>query len=100
MPENFFVEFRQGMASYSAPSKEFEALLLQRLLSHDRNPIARWMAANVSLEFDVNENFRPSKKKSAEKIDGIVMSVMALGLSMTQPAPKQSVYETRSVRMV
>jgi phage terminase large subunit-like protein len=36
------------------------------------------MAANVSLETDAADNCKPSKKKSRERIDGIVTLIMAL----------------------
>jgi len=36
------------------------------------NPVLRWMAGNVSLETDAADNLKPSKKKSRERIDGIV----------------------------
>ena len=36
------------------------------------------MAGNVVAEIDAAENIKPSKKKSTEKIDGIVAWIMAL----------------------
>ena len=42
------------------------------------NPVLRWMAGNVSLETDAADNWKPSKKKSRERIDGIVALIMAL----------------------
>ena len=38
----------------------------------------RWMAGNVVAEVDAAENIKPSKKKSTEKIDGIVAWIMGL----------------------
>jgi phage terminase large subunit-like protein len=43
------------------------------------------MAGNVSLEKDAADNWKPSKKKSIERIDGIVALVMAVGLAMNMP---------------
>ena len=37
------------------------------------------MASNVSIEMDAAGNIKPSKRKSTQKIDGIVATVMALG---------------------
>jgi len=37
------------------------------------------MAANITVEMDVAGNVKPSKKKSTERIDGIVAAIMALG---------------------
>ena len=84
----------------SAPSKHLEKLILDRGLQHFANPVLRWMASNVSAEIDAAGNVKPSKKKSTEKIDGIVGLIMALGLAIQEPLPRPSVYETRGVLQV
>lgn len=76
------VAFGQGYASMSAPTKEFEALVLAGLLRHGGHPVLRWNAANVTVEQDAAGNLKPSKRKSREKIDGIVATIMALGRAM------------------
>jgi phage terminase large subunit-like protein len=55
------------------------------------------MASNVSVEMDAAGNVKPSKKKSTEKIDGIVALVMALGIAMVRTERKRSIYETRGL---
>jgi phage terminase large subunit-like protein len=52
--------------------------VLQGKLRHGGHPILRWCAANVTVEQDSNENLKPSKKKSHERIDGISALVNAL----------------------
>ncbi|MCK6466352.1 MAG: terminase large subunit [Phycisphaerae bacterium] len=80
------VTFGQGFRDMTAPTKEWEKLILCRKLRHGGNPVLRWMASNVSVETDAAGNIKPSKKKSTERIDGIVAGIMALGrLGMTQP---------------
>jgi phage terminase large subunit-like protein len=79
------VGFGQGFASMSAPSKELEALVLSRRLRHGGHPVLMWMAGNVAVEQDAAGNVKPSKKKSREKIDGIVSLIMALGRAMVRP---------------
>ena len=37
------------------------------------------MASNVTTEQDAAGNLKPSKKRSTERIDGIVATLMALG---------------------
>lgn len=59
------------------------------------NPTA--LAANVTVEIDAASNIKPSKKKSTERIDGIVASILAIGRAMLQTGPYQSVYSTRGV---
>ncbi len=51
-------------------------------LRHGNNPVLRWMASNVAVETDAAGNLKPSKRKSKEKIDGIVALIMALGRGM------------------
>ena len=42
-------------------------------------------------------NWKPSKKRSPERIDGIVAAVMALAQAMNKPIRRKSVYERRGV---
>lgn len=78
------VAFGQGYASMSAPTKKLEELVLSERLAHGAHPVLRWMAGNVSLETDAADNWKPSKKKSIERIDGIVALIMALDRATTQ----------------
>ncbi len=89
------VQFGQGFASMSAPTKDLEGLVLSRRLAHAGQPVLRWMASNVMVEIDAAGNLKPSKKRATEKIDGIVALIMALGRALVQPAQKASVYEHR-----
>lgn len=73
------VGFGQGFASMSSPTKELEKLILAGGLNHGNNPVLRWMASNVATEQDAAGNLKPSKKKSTERIDGIVGAIMAIG---------------------
>ena len=81
----------------SAPTKELEKLVVSGKLRHGDNPVLRWMASNVAVETDAAGNLKPSKKKSTERIDGIVAGIMALGRAMQQPEQQSSVYETRGL---
>lgn len=78
---DLFVEMRQGIPTLGEPTKQFERLVYSGQLDHGGNPVLRWMAGNVVVRFDENMNFAPAKKKSGEKIDGIVAAVMAIGLA-------------------
>lgn len=78
------VGFGQGFASMSEPTKRFEALVISEKLRHGDNPVLRWMAANVMAEMDAAGNLKPSKKKSTEKIDGIVAAIMGIGRLIAQ----------------
>jgi phage terminase large subunit-like protein len=91
-PHDKLMQFRQVIGNFAAPSKEFHRLIACGKLNHDGNPVLRWMAENVAAERDKNDNVRPNKEKSADKIDGIVAAVMALGVAMQKSEPTTSVY--------
>lgn len=94
--EDRLIDYGQGYASMSAPSKELERLVKDSRLRHGGDPVARWMASNVCTEEDAAGNIKPSKGKSGEKIDGIVALVMALGVAIKGGlTEKRSVYEER-----
>jgi phage terminase large subunit-like protein len=88
---------RQGIQTLGEPSKELERLVYAGLMDHGANPVLRWMIGNVAVRSDSNGNFKPDKQKSSEKIDGVVASVMALGLAIANDN-ETSVYEKRGIR--
>jgi len=91
------VAFGQGFYSMAAPSKTFEELVLKKKLQHGGHPILRWMARNVAAAEDPAGNKKPDKKRSREKIDGIVAGIMGLGRATANPPQGPSVYEERGV---
>ncbi|EFC86456.1 terminase large subunit [Parafrankia sp. EUN1f] len=81
------VKIPQTLMRLSAPTKEIERLLAERDLAHGGNPVARWMADNVEAIADGEGHIKPSKKKSADKIDGISALVNALFVALLVPEP-------------
>lgn len=98
--EEWLVQFGQGFASMSAPSKELEKLILSHKLAHGNNPVLTWMASNVVIRNDPAGNIKPDKGKSRERIDGIVALVMALSRAIVQGEAKPSVYRERGLRVI
>lgn len=76
------VEMRQGHQTLSGPTKEFERLVFAGKVEHGGHPVLAWMAGHCTVRFDVNLNYVPDKKNSLDKIDGIVATVMGVGLAM------------------
>jgi phage terminase large subunit-like protein len=72
------IEFGQGFASMSPPTKELEKLILEQRVIFQKNPVLRWCFGNVICESDSAGNLKPSKKRSREKIDMVTASIMAL----------------------
>jgi phage terminase large subunit-like protein len=91
------IQFGQGYASMSAPTKELYRLLLGKQLAHGGNPVLRWMADNVMVVTDDAGNIKPSRKKSREKIDGIVATIMALDRHLRTPG---SIYEQQGLKFL
>lgn len=91
------VSFRQGYVSMNEPCKEFERLIVSGKLKHGGNPVLRWMASNATAKIDPSGNIKPDKAKSTEKIDGIVASIMAVGLGMN-PEKDERTIETSPLR--
>lgn len=90
--------FGQGYGSMSAPTKEFEKLVLTEKIEHFGNPVLRWMLASTLVKTDPAGNIKPDKEKSTQKIDGIVAAIMALGEWMTAQANDESnPYENRGL---
>ncbi len=91
------VPYGQGFASMSAPAKELERLILSQELRQDGNPVLRWCVSNVMIETDAAGNVKPSKRKSSEKIDGVVALTMAIGRAIVQAKEEESVYNSRGL---
>lgn len=90
--------FGQGFMSMNAPTKELEKLIFNKRFEHNGNPVTRWMFGNVAIRTDPAGNLKPDKEKSADKIDGIVALIMALGASILEPPKPASVYKNRGLR--
>lgn len=94
---DLFVEVRQGIRTLGEPSKQFERLVFSGQLDHGGHPVLRWMAGNTVIAFDRNLNFMPAKDRSSEKIDGVMATVMAVGLANDDGASDESYLETDDV---
>lgn len=91
------VPVRQGFPSLNYPSKELAKLIDSLRFNHGGNPMLTWMAENVAVETDAAANIKPSKKKSFEKIDGIVATVIALSRYLIHNQIKPSKYESQGL---
>lgn len=98
------IQMRQGHATLGPPSADLEHKVLKKMIRHGDNPVLRWMASNTSVIRDENDNIRPDKgggedgkgrAKKRNRIDGIVATVMALGLAIQSKGTGRSIYETR-----
>lgn len=89
------IKVGQGYVSMSAPTKFLLGLILARKFRYYNDDVLTWMAANMTVEMDAAGNIKPSKRKSVEKIDGIVATIMSLSAILEGHGP--SVYEDRNL---
>lgn len=85
--------FGQGFASMAAPSKEIERLFLSGRLEHGNHPILKWMFGNATYRKDPAGNIKPDKERAAEKIDGVVAAIMAIGLCSSGVSEREPDYQ-------
>lgn len=92
------VQFGQGFRDMSPPTKELMKLVLETSLSHNGNPVLRWMMDNIFIRRDPAGNIKPDKEKSTEKIDGAVAMIMALDRAIRCGCvSSESVYDSREM---
>jgi phage terminase large subunit-like protein len=91
------IPIAQTIAGMSPGMKALDKLFRAKEISHDKNPLGRWCFGNVIVATDGNENLKPMKNKSIERIDPIVALVNAMNGAIKLET-KINVYETRGMR--
>lgn len=101
-PDDKLDEYSQGIMNMSPPSKEFQKMVMSGQFDHMGDPVLRWMLGNVQLYQDINENIKPDKKRSRNKIDGIVALIIAIGeyMSVTYGKDDKVIYKDHSLRSI
>lgn len=90
------LKFHQNMGAYAEPSREFERLVIAGKIRHGGNPVLRWMVSNTVSLTNGAGYLMPSRKRSRDKIDGVIAAVMAMGCYMRADAQESvSVYENQ-----
>jgi len=90
----------QSYAQLSTPTKRFEAAVTSHVLRHEKNPLFAWALSNVTIELDSNQNIRPSKRRSGDKIDPVVSAIIALGVALDHSSVIPSPYSDRGFLML
>lgn len=76
------IEISQSMAGMTEAMKMLERLLRKGEMTHEKNPVARWNFGNVRCAIDGNENMKPMKNKSIDRIDIIVAWIIAIATAI------------------
>lgn len=86
------IQFGQGYASMSAPTKELMRLTLAKEVEQN-DPLLTWAVSNVVVVKDPAGNIKPDKSKVSEKIDPAVSAIMSIALCMgNQEDEHDSIY--------
>ena len=95
--EDRIVRIPQNIENMSPAMKEIERLMYNGSIEHEANPCGRWTFGNVVVVVDGNENIKPHKGRSIDRIDPVVALIDAMAAAM-RLEKSQSVYESRGLR--
>ena len=93
------VTIPQTIAGMSPAMKELERMMYDGEIEHEANPCGRWTFGNVVVAMDGNENIKPMKQRSIDRIDPICALINAMAAAI-RLEPKRSIYECRGMRVV
>jgi len=71
--------YPQSFAGMNQPCRVMETMVSNEDFWHGGHPVLEWMIGNTMVEMNRDEQIRPSRKNSSDKIDGIVSGLMAIG---------------------
>ncbi len=83
------VEIRQGMATLSAPTKNFRDMAYEQKVIHNGDPVLAWAISNAVTKTDANQNIMLDKSKATDRIDPIAALINAHVRTMVAEAPKK-----------
>lgn len=89
------VPVTQTCTALNSPMTEMQRAVLAGTLQHGGNPVMRWMIDNLATAWDSNENVRPDKKNSNDKIDGV--SALINAIKETMDAEEEQVRQPPAV---
>jgi len=81
----------QGFKDMGPAVDALEAHILNRSLKHSKHPVLTWNCWNSAIELDPAGARKINKRKSTERVDGMVALAMAVGLHAR--APKAAAFE-------
>lgn len=84
-PDIALIEIEQSLRKLSPLTQSYEKTIKDGNLV-DNSPVMLWMINNVEIKPDVNGNYKPMKKSKAstQRIDGVISSIMAYGVSQNE----------------
>jgi phage terminase large subunit-like protein len=95
-----FIEIPQTYAGMSAGMRELERRFRGKEITHLENALGRWAFGNVIVSTDGNENIKPMKNRSLERIDPIVALINAASGAIRLEINENTAYDNHGIRMV
>jgi phage terminase large subunit-like protein len=88
------ISFGPTVLNFSEPMKQVEALIRDRKLHHNGDPVMTWAMSNVVAKLDRKDNIYPNKERPENKIDPFVALCAAMGRAMlgAPPEPKYQMF--------
>lgn len=84
------IEVAQTSARFTEPIIQVENSVLENTLTHDGNSMVDWMMSNIVMRVSKFSGLRhPTKESNAEKIDGPIAMLMAVGQAMAVEEPRE-----------
>ena len=93
------VEFRNTTQNMSPAMKELEGAIASGRFHHTGDPVLGWMASNIVVKPDANDNIFARKESSDHKIDGMIAMIMAVGRAF-YAGPSGSAYEDQELLII
>ncbi|QQK75084.1 terminase large subunit [Salicibibacter cibarius] len=91
------IEISQTIKGLTEAMKMIERMMRSGQFTHEKNSLARWCFGNMIVSTDGNENIKPMKNKSRERIDVAVALINAMATALMYEESR-SVYNVRGIR--
>jgi phage terminase large subunit-like protein len=93
-------EIPQNVAGMSPAMKDMERLMRRGDMLHEETPSGRWCFGNVRVAVDGNENLKPMKDRSPDRIAMTVRWIIAVAMARKRESMDAGVYEWMEPRMI
>ena len=93
-------QFVQGPRSFHPGMQALERAYVGDRFRFANDPVLTWNAANLVPRLDVNLNMAPDRRRSADKIDGMVCLLMAFARASAALGDAQSGYENSELVVI
>lgn len=75
----------QNQTTFNEPIRNFQDLVVKKLITHDGNPLLRWCVSNAIIISNRADRWMFDKSTSSDKIDPLVASIMAFHVASSAP---------------